>query len=306
MLPRLLRRIQEQVGERLRAWTDEDGTRRYQRGVAVHACKRYRLAYEQWHAASLRGNLEARYRLGLMYLRGEGVLKSLPDAVRWLDLAAAEEHSDAQYQLGLIYLSGGQAHVNPDYRHAAEADDLPTRKILNCCFLMAFRSSETPNLLFDGSKKPRQTARLQHKQSSANSTAAVAAAVGISLPPSNGTRPRPPKVPPTRSSVWATSIARVSASRSTTPRQPTGMDGLRNTATPEASSRWRHSYRQAKACPRITTGPRNYFSRQRHRATPAQPFAPHRPISTSVVFLGILRKPRFGCANPPGKIIFLP
>ena len=55
----------------------------------------------------LSGEAEGAYRLGLLYLRGEGVVASLGDGIVWLRRAAEQGHAEAQYQLSLAYLHGG-------------------------------------------------------------------------------------------------------------------------------------------------------------------------------------------------------
>src|SRR5215470_8063780 len=76
------------------------------RGVAAYEKQRYLKALEAWKRASVQGDMESDYRIGLLYARGEGVVQSLPDAVSWYRRAAEAGHADAQYQLGLIYLNG--------------------------------------------------------------------------------------------------------------------------------------------------------------------------------------------------------
>ena len=59
-----------------------------------------------WKQASAHGHADAQYRIGLLYARGEGVVRSMSDAVAWYKRAAEAGHADARYQLGLIYLRG--------------------------------------------------------------------------------------------------------------------------------------------------------------------------------------------------------
>lgn len=48
----------------------------------------------------------AKYKLGKMFLNGDGVGKDIPKAVEWLKQAALEENEFAEYALGRIYLFG--------------------------------------------------------------------------------------------------------------------------------------------------------------------------------------------------------
>ena len=48
----------------------------------------------------------AKYKLGKMFLNGDGVGKDIPKAVEWLKQAAVEENEFAEYALGRLYLKG--------------------------------------------------------------------------------------------------------------------------------------------------------------------------------------------------------
>lgn len=51
-------------------------------------------------------DVDAQFKLGLMYAKGEGVKQSYKEAVWWFRLAAAQGSARAQYNLGLIYYTG--------------------------------------------------------------------------------------------------------------------------------------------------------------------------------------------------------
>ncbi|MGH8762292.1 MAG: tetratricopeptide repeat protein [Nitrosospira sp.] len=53
-----------------------------------------------------KGNSDAQYKLGLLYLTGNGALQDFTEAAKWLKLAAEQGHASAQYELGLIYRTG--------------------------------------------------------------------------------------------------------------------------------------------------------------------------------------------------------
>ena len=63
------------------------------------AVRLFRLAAEQ-------GNEYAAYRLGKLYLGGEGVLKDVEAAVRWLTFAADRKNPFAEYALGVLHFKG--------------------------------------------------------------------------------------------------------------------------------------------------------------------------------------------------------
>lgn len=48
----------------------------------------------------------AKYKLGKMFLNGDGVEKDIPKAIEWLKQSATEENEFAEYALGRLYLQG--------------------------------------------------------------------------------------------------------------------------------------------------------------------------------------------------------
>ena len=99
-----------------------------QRGAAAHAKRQYLKALEAWKQASEQGDAEASYRIGLLYVKGEGVVRNIPDAVGMVFTAAKAGHLEAQYQLGRIYLSGAKGGPNgPEgWAQAIREHDLET------------------------------------------------------------------------------------------------------------------------------------------------------------------------------------
>ena len=85
-----------------------------ERGHAHYDRGEFLKALGAWRRGGESGNPEAQYRVGLLYARGEGVLRSTPDAVTWYQRAAEQGHVEAQFQLGLIYLHGARAHQGPN------------------------------------------------------------------------------------------------------------------------------------------------------------------------------------------------
>ena len=83
-------------------------------GLAAGGAGDLAKAFRFFRRAAASGEAEGAYRLGLLYLRGEGVVASLSDGVVWLLRAAEQGHAEAQYQLSLAYLHGGA-----DRRHRA-------------------------------------------------------------------------------------------------------------------------------------------------------------------------------------------
>ena len=52
------------------------------------------------------GEADAQYKLGLLYLTGNGAVQDFAEAAKWLKRAAEQGHALAQYELGLIYRTG--------------------------------------------------------------------------------------------------------------------------------------------------------------------------------------------------------
>lgn len=58
---------------------------------------------------------DAHYRKGLAHLKGNGVQHDRAEAVRWLSVAAEQNHADAAWELAFIYLDDDCAAVPQDY-----------------------------------------------------------------------------------------------------------------------------------------------------------------------------------------------
>ena len=65
--------------------------------------KDYATAFRGFTALARRGNPEAEFYLGKMYMLGQGVLKEEPEAIRWFKASADQGNADAQFFLGSIY-----------------------------------------------------------------------------------------------------------------------------------------------------------------------------------------------------------
>ena len=110
---RLLAKVPEQARD---TRAQEHSSDWLQRGIAAHEERQYVKALAAWRKAAAQGGVEAQYRIGLLYMRGEGVVQSIPDAVAWYKPAAEAGHVEAQFQLGSIYLNGARPGPNgPDH-----------------------------------------------------------------------------------------------------------------------------------------------------------------------------------------------
>ncbi len=66
----------------------------------------YKTALKEWQPLADQGNALAQALLGLMYAKGEGVLKDDKQAVKWYQKAADQGNAFAQFNLGWMYASG--------------------------------------------------------------------------------------------------------------------------------------------------------------------------------------------------------
>jgi TPR repeat protein len=78
----------------------------FQKGVAAFDRSDYATALRVWRPLAAKGNAKARYRLGLMYKRGQGVPQDYVKAVKQFRKAAKQGHAGAQHSLGLRYTRG--------------------------------------------------------------------------------------------------------------------------------------------------------------------------------------------------------
>ena len=77
----------------------------------------YETALYEWEPLAKSGNAFARFNLGQMYLRGQGVPLNYKEAVKWYRMAAEQEHTGAQYYLGLMYEKGEGVFQDYVYAH---------------------------------------------------------------------------------------------------------------------------------------------------------------------------------------------
>jgi uncharacterized protein len=98
-------------------------------GVSASAGGDFAKAFRCFRRAAAAGEAEGAYRLGLIYLRGEGVVASPGDGIVWMRRAAEQGLPEAQYQLSVVYLHGGASRGIAQWYQAAAAvhEDLAER-----------------------------------------------------------------------------------------------------------------------------------------------------------------------------------
>jgi TPR repeat protein len=71
------------------------------------------LRVQSYQESAEKGDSDAQYKLGLLYLTGNGALQDFTEAARWIKLAAEQGYALAQYELGLIYRTGQGLAADP-------------------------------------------------------------------------------------------------------------------------------------------------------------------------------------------------
>ena len=65
-----------------------------------------RKLFEEFKAKAEKGDVEAKFYLGVYYFLGQGVAEDKTEAVKWIREAAQQGHAIGQFTLGLCYLNG--------------------------------------------------------------------------------------------------------------------------------------------------------------------------------------------------------
>jgi len=78
----------------------------FAKGLAAAESGDFATALQEWEPIAEQGNVDAQYRLGIMYRRGEGVTQDYRVAIKWFKLAAEQGNVSAQSNLGAIYDQG--------------------------------------------------------------------------------------------------------------------------------------------------------------------------------------------------------
>ena len=89
----------------------------------------------EYRKAAEKGDVEAQFKLGLCYERGEGIGKNLNKAVEWYQKAAVQGHAKAQCNLGWCYAKGIGVEKNLTkavewYQKAAEQGNVFAKEAL--------------------------------------------------------------------------------------------------------------------------------------------------------------------------------
>lgn len=85
-------------------------------GQAAFDAKQYQQAFTLWSPLAKKGNPDAEYNLGLLYMNGLGVKKNDRLALMWFIRAGQQGMADAQYNAGVMYYLG--QGVYPSFKSA--------------------------------------------------------------------------------------------------------------------------------------------------------------------------------------------
>ena len=78
----------------------------FNKGLKAAQAGDYATALQEWKPLAEQGYANAQFMLGLIYSKGDGVLKDHAEAVKWYRLAAKQGYVASQYNLGLMYWEG--------------------------------------------------------------------------------------------------------------------------------------------------------------------------------------------------------
>ncbi|HTD06148.1 tetratricopeptide repeat protein [Undibacterium sp.] len=93
------------------AWADD-----FLDGVDSYEKKDYASALKLFKKAAKKGNSDAQFNLGLMYVNGEGVKRDYDQALRWYEQSAVQGNARAQLNYGRMFAKG--LGVSQDYDQA--------------------------------------------------------------------------------------------------------------------------------------------------------------------------------------------
>jgi len=78
----------------------------FEKGLQAYEIRRWKDASGFFETAANRGNGEAQYYLGMMYLEGQGFDQNPDEALRWLRRAAEKKVPEAENLIGVMYADG--------------------------------------------------------------------------------------------------------------------------------------------------------------------------------------------------------
>ena len=92
-------------------------TANFWNGYLAYLTDDYETAVSEWKASAEQGDPESQFRLGTMYLSGEGVIQDYKEAAKWYTKAAEQGNAKAQFNLALMYANGEGVIQDDVYAH---------------------------------------------------------------------------------------------------------------------------------------------------------------------------------------------
>jgi TPR repeat protein len=97
----------------------------FDKGMAAYDSGDFKTAFLEFKKAAEQNNAEAQFKIGWMYIRGEGVIQNYQEAAKWFLLGARQGNAPAQHLLGIAYERGYGVPVDVEeavkwYQLAAE------------------------------------------------------------------------------------------------------------------------------------------------------------------------------------------
>jgi len=113
----------------------EDAESQYNLATLYFKKQEFEKAKYWFEQSANKGDKDAQYQLGNLYLQGLGVQNNLKTAFYWYEKASNQEHAQSQHNLGLFYMQGEIVERDKDkalywFKKAAENGYEPSKKII--------------------------------------------------------------------------------------------------------------------------------------------------------------------------------
>jgi TPR repeat protein len=100
-------RLQQQAGQ-------EQEEELFDKGASAFAAEDHAAALASWEPLARKGNCNAQFNLGALYLKGRGVAADASAAVGWFRKAAEQGQAMAQFNMGEAYRTGTAVDKDPE------------------------------------------------------------------------------------------------------------------------------------------------------------------------------------------------
>lgn len=115
----------------------------FERGLNAYGAGDYESAFAEWVPLAEQGHVHAQFFLGIMYGKGQGILRNDTKAAKWFRRAAEQGYAKAQYNLGVMYTKGrgvpqNYAEAVKRYSRAAEQGDAKAQYSLGLMYGMGW------------------------------------------------------------------------------------------------------------------------------------------------------------------------